>query len=303
MLLSDAIPQFLSGHLATRECSPKTRAAYALDLAQMLAFVGESDLGDVSSARIEQWAASLRAADYAAASIQRKLATARLFFGYWIRRQVIKSSPLWHVQVNVGRRIALPKTLRSSDASRLLRAARSRWPSDVSQDPRAARDVVLVEVLLLTGIRVGESVQLDVSDVELEDGAVISIKGKGGRERLAHILDPTCLAHLRAYLQYRAQRPDDAVFLNSRGTRLTTQGVRLRLRKMACAAGIAGRVTPHMLRHTAATLLLRNGVDLRLVQEFLGHASVATTQRYTHISKEHLVRALRNAHPLSGLAL
>jgi len=133
----------------------------------------------------------------------------------------------------------------------------------------------------------------------LQRKASSGVQGKGGRDRLAYVVDEDSLriqrAHLRA--RKRIEVETDALFLNASGRRLSTQGIANVIAKLRSDAGIERPVTPHMLRHTVATLLLRNGVDIRVVQESLGHASIATTQRYTHVAKEHLIGVLRKSHP------
>ena len=129
------------------------------------------------------------------------------------------------------------------------------------------------------------------------------MQGKGGRDRLAFAVDKETVRIQRAHLDARGhiKTESQALFVNASGGRLSTQGITNVIARLRRQARIKRHVTPHMLRHTVATLLLRNGVDIRVVQEFLGHASIATTQRYTHITKEHLVRVLRKRHPSLNL--
>lgn len=171
-----------------------------------------------------------------------------------------------------------------------------------SPEYRSLRNLALVDLLFATGLRVGEVSSLNVQDFFVRE-AVFRVKGKGGRDRLAIIADEETLRVQRNYLEARTQirTRSSAHFLNSSGDRLTTQGITNVVRQLREAAGIKRHVTPHMLRHTVATLLLRNGVDIRVVQEFLGHASIATTQRYTHVTKEHLRGVLRRRHPSLGM--
>ena len=147
-------------------------------------------------------------------------------------------------------------------------------------------------------MRVGEVSSIDVKDFLIRE-AVFKIQGKGGRERLAFIVDDVTLEIQREYLEARMEIETDssALFLNAAGKRLSSQGIANVIAQLRQNGGIERHVTPHMLRHTVATLLLRNGVDIRVVQEFLGHASIATTQRYTHIAKDHIIRELRSRHP------
>ena len=138
----------------------------------------------------------------------------------------------------------------------------------------------------------------------LEDAGFL-VKGKGGRQRLSFLPDDRSLKAIQLYLAKRRSMSvdNDAVFLNPRGKRISTQGLARVVTGMAKRAGIERRVTPHMLRHTVATLLLRFGTDIRVVQEVLGHASIATTQRYTHVSKEHMLSTLRARHPSHHLSI
>jgi site-specific recombinase XerD len=172
----------------------------------------------------------------------------------------------------------------------------------LSREYRALRDLALVDLLFATGMRVGEVSSLDVRDYFTRE-AVFRVQGKGGRDRLAFIVDEQTVRIHRAHMEARTriETYSPALFLNASGGRLSTQGMTNVIARFRREARIRRHVTPHMLRHTVATLLLRNGVDIRVVQEFLGHASIATTQRYTHISKEHMVRVLRKRHPSLNL--
>jgi site-specific recombinase XerD len=171
-----------------------------------------------------------------------------------------------------------------------------------SREYRSLRNLALVDLLFATGLRVGEVSSLNVQDFFMRE-SVFRVKGKGGRYRLAVVVDEETVRIQRNYLQARSQieTRSTALFLNSSRQRLTTQGIANVIAQLREEAGIERHVTPHMLRHTVATLLLRNGVDIRIVQEFLGHASIATTQRYTHVTKEHLIGVLRKRHPSLGM--
>lgn len=167
----------------------------------------------------------------------------------------------------------------------------------------AKRDYAIIRVLSATGIRVAELCELSVVDY-LETESALRVFGKGSRERLAMLTmeeDRECLIDYLAE-RYRLEPKSDHLFLNGRGTALSTEGVRGVLRKAAAAADLPCHVTPHMLRHTAATCLLEHGADLRVVQTYLGHASVRSTERYTHVSNAHLRNVLERCHPLRNAA-
>jgi site-specific recombinase XerD len=260
---------------------------------------------------IEKWAAFLKSEGYAPASLRRKLATIRVFFGFWVRRGLLQSSPFWRTRLDFGRERRVPRTLSASDAKCLVERAWSRLMSirnDPSQGSRrdfiACRNLVIIEVLFATGMRVGELVALDLRSWHYDERWFL-VDGKGLRQRLAMLPDNRSLEAMRIYLAARNSMDvgNSALLVNSRGDRLSTQGVARVVAKLAMDAGINSHITPHMLRHTVATLLLRLGADIRVVQEVLGHSSIATTQRYTHITKEHLKSMLTLHHPNHHLGI
>jgi site-specific recombinase XerD len=314
MRLKQANREFLSGYFSTHQRGEKTKSAYASDLEQFVEFAGKNlQLSSLVAGVIERWAAHLKQQEYAPASIRRKIVVLKVFCSYWVRKGVLTESPFWRVQISIGRIQQLPRTLTEDETRALLTQARRGWamgktrglakivfkplhPSDPAH--RKLRDRALVELLFATGMRVGEVAALDVKDFSQQE-AVFRVRGKGGRDRLAFTVDQNTLEIQRSHVQSRLviETESPALFLNARGLRLSTQGISGVLRQLRKEAGIERHITPHMLRHTVATLLLRNGADIRVVQEFLGHASIATTQRYTHITKEHLIGVLRKHHP------
>lgn len=312
MPLEHAKNEFQTGYFATHDRSNKTKNAYRTDLDQFGQFAGEkSGIGNLGGDVIEGWAAHLRKENYAPASIRRKLVALRVFFSYWLRKGTITESPFWRVKLSVGRVMQLPRTLTENEARALIAQTQMRrrrnklkgtagWNTRGAggRDYRLIRNAALVDLLFATGMRVGEVSALDVPDF-LHQEATFHVHGKGGRSRLAFAVDNRTLRiqrqHLHARLQIKSE--STALFLNASGERLSTQGIANVIRIAKQAAGIERNITPHMLRHTVATLLLRNGADVRVVQEFLGHASIVTTQRYTHVTKEHLIGVLRKRHP------
>jgi site-specific recombinase XerD len=304
--LSDAVKQFSIGYFSTCIRSPKTRAAYRLDLHQLQKFAGAAaTLETINAGRLEAWARHMRASGYASVSIRRKLATARVFFSYWMRKDQLEHSPFWKLRLDLDTQRVLPRNISAATMKALIeaawRSAPRRCPASVAtSDPRflRLRDTAVLELLFATGIRVGELVALGLSDWREEERCFL-VHGKGSRERLALLPDARSFLGIQRYLDHRCTLPlkHTALFVNAAGERLSTQGVTRVLAETARRAGIVEHVTPHMVRHTVATLLLRYGADLRIVQEVLGHSSISTTQRYTHVSKEHLALALRRGHP------
>lgn len=319
MLLEQAIADFFNGYFSTHERSPKTKVAYRSDLDQLAAYAQKGfALASLDPGFIENWAANLRVRQYSPASMRRKMVVLKVFCSYWVRKGVLSESPFWRVKLSFGRIIQLPRALSESDMGDLLAQARqnhranevprkgaalakSKLPGASARSYRALRNLALVDLLFATGMRVGEVSSLNLADFVVAE-SVFRVRGKGGRDRLAFVVDERTVSIQREHIELRTRLASEspALFLNASGGRLSTQGIANIIAQFRKDAGIERHITPHMLRHTVATLLLRNGVDIRVVQEFLGHASIATTQRYTHVAKDHLIRVLREHHPSLG---
>jgi integrase/recombinase XerD len=312
MDLKQASELFLEGYFSTCQRSDKTIRAYRIDLNQFgKAMPAGSCLDGITPESLERWAVALRQQGYASASIRRKFAVLKVFFNYWVRRRVLEVSPLWQIRLDLAKEKVLPRVLTQQEAMRLLGQAKQdlrdgplpQTSVPLGQSFLSLRNLLIIELLLATGIRVGELVALQLSDLTDEAG-VLTIQGKGARQRVALLPDDRSRDLLRAYQNRRIEVSVDhgSLFVNVFGGALSTQGAANVVSRIASEAGIERRVTPHMLRHTVATMLLRNGADIRVVQEFLGHSSIATTQRYTHVTKEHLAATLEQFHPyLNGL--
>ena len=200
----------------------------------------------------------------------------------------------------------LPKALSSHDTKRLMDFAWACCLEDSKASPMqikkrttlCLRNLLIVELLIATGIRVGELTALTIGDWRQEEMSFL-IKGKGAKQRRAIIPDEKCGTLIKEYiLSCRSGAvSNDPLLLNFRGGPLSSQGVARFLEKAAVKAGVSVRLTPHMMRHTLATLLLRNGADIRVVQEILGHSSISMTERYTHVCDDHLRSTLKTHHP------
>src|SRR5258708_16776307 len=285
MRLRQAHREFLRGYFSTHARGKKTEAAYASDLAQFLLFAGkEKELLAVDGTLIERWAAHLRERAYKHGSIRRKIVVLKVFCSYWVRKGVLAESPFWRIRLSFGRIEQLPRTLTEDEMRALLSEARKLQhgsaPSSAMPPASATlrasdtayrnlRNLALVDLLFATGVRVGEESSLDIKDFWPQD-AMFRVRGKGGRDRLAFTVDKNSLEIQRRHLQCRmaVDTESPALFLNARGQRLSTQGISGVLSQLRLDAGIARHITPHMLRHTGATRLLRHGGDLRVGQEF-----------------------------------
>jgi integrase/recombinase XerD len=277
--------------LSAARLAPRTVEAYRRDLTHLTAWLGRSP-ATASADDLAAYVAQLRADGLAATTIARRLAAIRSFFRHQVLVGARDDNPAAQVELPKRRR-ALPRTLSPGEVERLLDAA-------MGTTPLAMRDRAITEVLYGGGLRVSEAVGLDKNSVDLENRFVRCI-GKGNKERVVPIGREAVnalrryLAHGRAHLE-RQPRPE--LFLNARGGPLTRAGVFLILRRLAEKAGLeSGRVHPHLLRHSFATHLLEGGADLRAVQEMLGHADLATTELYTHVSDRRRRELYFQAHP------
>ena len=288
---------FLQHMEAVKGASVHTVKAYAEDLSQLIEFAetqGITDVHAVDSTLLRSFLAYLQSLGLARASRARKTATLRSFFSYLARQSLLPRSPavgLWSVKTE--RR--LPKYLRSDEMEALLAAP-------AAETALGLRDRALLETLYATGMRAGELVALCLSDVDYDEG-VIRVIGKGNKERMT-LLGRQAVFALQRYVRkgrpellLNAEKDDGALFVNRYGGRLSDRGVRKLFDRYCDAASTHLKITPHVLRHTFATHLLSNGADLRLIQELLGHASLATTQMYTHVSTERLQEVYAQAHP------
>jgi integrase/recombinase XerD len=228
----------------------------------------------------------------APATLHRKTACLRSFYRHLRRTDVLTGDPTAHLRAPRQSR-RLPNVLSRDEVARLL-------SQPTGEDPPALRDRALLELMYACGLRASEAIVLEVGDLDLE-GAVLRARGKGSKERLV----PIGRAALRALVPWLArgrpklvgERLEPSVFVNQRGAALSRQGLYKIVQRHARAAGLDGKMSPHTLRHTFATHLLAGGCDLRSLQEMLGHADIATTQMYTHLSAQRLKDVYFDAHP------
>ncbi len=290
MSLAAGVDEYLAALASERGLATNTVRAYRRDLGGYLEFL---DGGEPSPDAVSAYVSGLAARGLAPSTVARKVAAVRGLHRFLVAEGLADSDPTV-LLASPRRPLALPKALGVDEAIRLVEAP------DGSR-PLGRRDRALLEFLYGTGSRVAEAVALDLGDVDIDDGTAI-VTGKGDKQRLVPVGSAACRA-LRDYLPdrlaLRKGRPDPgAVFLNARGRRLTRQGVWGIVRKQARRAGIdPARVSPHVLRHSAATHMVEGGADLRTVQELLGHASVSTTQVYTRVSARHLYEVYVACHP------
>jgi integrase/recombinase XerD len=289
---------FLSYLELERGLSRNTLNAYRTDLLQYGEFLADRGLDplEVRPADIGDFLADLATGNgrpaCSAATVHRKTACLRSFYKHLRRDELIGDDPT--AALSAPRRAKkLPQVLNQSEVRKLLAAPRG-------GEPTALRDRALLEVMYACGLRASETVGLELAEVDLHEG-FLRARGKGSKERLVP-LGRQAIAAISAYLRggrpkLVGERHEPRLFVNFRGGPLSRQGLYKIVRRHAREAGLAGRMSPHTLRHSFATHLLAGGCDLRAVQEMLGHADIATTQMYTHLSGQQLKDVYFKAHP------
>lgn len=297
-MTDDYLQRFSSWLGVEKGYSPHTVDNYLRDLADFMSYIGnEIKVTDIDTYTIRGYVYSLQTR-VKSVSVARKLSALRTFFRFLIREKVLEQDPV------AG--ISRPKLARYMPVFLSVDEMFSLLEAPGAADAFATRDRAILEFLYSTGIRVAELVALNMESLDFET-EMVRVRGKGGRERQVPVGSQAIRA-LGAYLPERDRllaarllkgKPvvREAVFLNGRATRLTTRSVERLVKNYALRAGIATPVTPHALRHSFATHLLEMGADLRSVQELLGHASLSTTQKYTHLNMDHLMEVYDRAHP------
>ncbi len=298
MNLSDVVVDYLAHVRAERGLSANTVAAYRRDLARYEAFLAARGIGELAEVTPVEITEFVRSLGQAPSSVARHVVSVRNLHAFAADEGVAPSNPAAEVSPpKIPQR--LPKALTVDAVARILDAPDRR-------DVVGLRDAALLELLYATGARVSEVCDLDVDEARValdNPDAGLRLRGKGGKERIvplgsyaARALDDY-LVRSRPALAAKGSRFDHALLLNQQGRRLGRQSAWALIRRAAAAAGVTEGVSPHSLRHSFATHLLDGGADLRVVQELLGHASVATTQIYTLVTIEHLREVHAAAHP------
>lgn len=290
---SGLLDQFMQSAVFESGLAEATLGAYAADIAAYLNFLaaaGKTDLDSVTREDVLDHLIALRKEQkLSARSTARHLSAIRRFHAFLRGERLTTCDPTEGFDAPRLTQ-SLPHVLSANEVERMLRMP------DVSK-PEGVRDAAILELFYSSGLRISELAKLPLRDVSLDEGAV-RVKGKGSKVRLVP-LGSAAMDRIRVWMDVRTTGKvlDDTLFLSPRGKRMSRTGVWQVVKRYARAANIGQNVTPHMLRHSFATHLLDNGADLRAVQEMLGHADIATTQIYTHVSVDRLSKAHRTFHP------
>jgi integrase/recombinase XerD len=293
--------------IAARDLSPHTIRAYEGDLAHFERDVGaRADIRGIAKEDLISFLEGQKEAGLSPASLRRRASALRGFCRWMASQEMIEEDPWGGANIVLGRPRRLPRALPSHELDRLLAFLKlaagvgvgdRRGP--VRERPHEATTLLAVSLMVATGVRVHEVVGIRCEDIDLP-ARTMRLMGKGGRERHVFLTNDWITDFTDAYLNAREDLGlcHSRLLFNLRHNPLTPPAVRLRLAKAAAAAGLATRVTPHMLRHTAATQLIEAGVDIRYIQRLLGHASLSTTEIYTHVSDGALKRVVSDADVL-----
>ena len=295
--MTSEIGDFLDYLTYERNVSPNTVTAYRNDLESLIGFLcvdyftmarDQLDLRRVDHLAMRAYLAHLARRKLSRSSIARHLSAMRSFFKYLMREAVVDANPARTV-ATPKREKHLPSVMQPSDVALLIEQP------DTST-PLGLRDRAFLELLYASGLRIAELVGIDIDDVELR-ARLVKVRGKGAKERIVPFGSKAEEA-IRAWLAARdAPAEEEALFVNYRGARITQRSVRRLFDGYVRGAALRAGISPHTMRHSFATHLLNAGADLRTIQELLGHASLSTTQRYTHLNDWELMKVYRKAHP------
>lgn len=282
-----------------RELDKKTLKAYRIDLRQYIEYVCSDE---PSKEKIEEYITELHK-KYKQKTVKRKIASIKAFYNYLEEEEFIVDNPFRKVKVKFKETVTLPRIIPREEIEHLLNYIYSCVvEKDSSTYKYRLRDVAVIEVFFATGARVSEISNIRVDSINLNTG-LIRIMGKGGKERYIQIGNSEILEILRKYYNENksAIKESGYFFVNNRGSRYTEQSIRLMLKKYTKLARIDRNITPHMFRHSFATYLIEEGVDVSCVQQILGHSSIKTTQIYIHVAAKKQAEILRSMHPRNNM--
>lgn len=286
--------------------SQKTIKAYRIDLVQFSRYIG-CDLYVCDKAAVQNYL-SLLHNQYKVKSVKRKIASLKAFFTYLVYEEILQTSPFEKLRIKLHEPFILPKTIPLSTITLILQSAykkkKSFYNTSSYQYKACLRDIAVLELLFATGMRVSELCSLGSDTVDLRNG-IIKIYGKGSKERIIQVSNPAVMSAVCAYYNaFSSTIPAIGwFFVNRLGNPLSAQSVRNMINMYVERSGIDQHITPHMFRHSFATLLLEEDVDIRYIQQLLGHSSITTTQIYTHVTSKKQRDILATRHPRNKIPL
>lgn len=301
MRIQDKLVPYLEYCEYRKELDKKTLKAYRIDLRQYFAFIC---CDEPDREKIEEYITELHK-KYKQKTVKRKIASLKAFYNYLEEEEIISRNPFRKIKVKFKETLTLPRVIPREEIEMLLNYMYDCLKENgLTGYKYKLRDIAVVEVLFATGARVYEISNIREDSVNLNSGQ-IRIMGKGGKERYVQISNSSVLAILKKYYMENENeiKKSGCFFINNRGNRYTEQSIRAMLKKYAKQAGIERNITPHMFRHSFATYLIEEGVDVSCVQQILGHSSIKTTQIYIHIAAKKQAEILREMHPRNNMSI
>ena len=301
MRLEDKLAAYLEYCEYRKELDKKTLKAYRIDLRQYFEYVNADE---PDKEKIEEYVTYLHKS-YKQKTVKRKIASMKAFYNYLEESEIIAENPFRKIKVKFKETVTLPRIIPREEIEKLLNHMyQCLNENDKVSHKHMLRDVAVIEVFFATGARVYEISNIREDSINLNTG-LIKLFGKGGKERYVQISNTSILEVLRKYYDENEQaiKKSGYFFVNNRESRYTEQSIRLMLKKYTKQAGIERNITPHMFRHSFATYLIEEGVDVSCVQQILGHSSIKTTQIYIHIAAKKQAEILKELHPRNNMKI
>ncbi len=301
MRLEDKLAAYLEYCEYRKELDKKSLKAYRIDLRQYFEYVC---VDEPDKEKIEEYVTHLHKS-YKQKTVKRKIASIKAFYNYLEETEVIAESPFRKIKVKFKETVTLPRIIPREEIEKLLNHMyQCLNENDKVSHKHMLRDVAVIEVFFATGARVYEISNIREDSINLNTG-LIRLMGKGGKERYVQISNTSILEVLKKYYDENEQaiKKSGYFFVNNRESRYTEQSIRLMLKKYTKQAGIERNITPHMFRHSFATYLIEEGVDVSCVQQILGHSSIKTTQIYIHIAAKKQAEILKEMHPRNNMKI
>lgn len=300
MNLQEKVAGYLDYCEFRKELDKNTLKAYRIDLRQFFEQVG---IGIPSKEMIEEYITNLHKA-YKQKTIKRKIASVKAFYAYLEEEEIMQDNIMRHIRTKFKEENILPRIIPRKEIETLLNCMYRKLKYGGNTRENILRDIAIVETFFATGARVYEVANIELRNINLESG-VICFMGKGGKERIIQIAEKSVLNILRRYYNENQKSIQKCgyFFVNQRGSRYTEQSIREMLKKNTKQAGIKRNITPHMFRHSFATYLIEEGVDVSCVQQILGHSSIRTTQIYIHLAAQKQADILKKLHPRNKMKI
>jgi integrase/recombinase XerD len=297
--LKELISNYLEYCHFQKKLNSKTLKAYKIDLRQFLDYINNSNLG-ITRVDLSNFISHLHTV-YKPKTVKRKVASLKALFSYLEYEEIILDNPFLKLKVKFQEPFLLPRTISSENLEKFFNIIYNNTESNnitIFKKKSIIRDIAVLETLFGTGLRVSELCSIKKTDISLSQGTLL-IYGKGSKERIIQITNSHILNALSNYQLYFKEELENSIFffINRLGHKLSEQSVRLMIKQYAEKANIEEHITPHMFRHTFATMLLEEDVDIRYIQQILGHSSIVTTQIYTHVTSNKQREILTTKHP------